>query len=46
MWNTKAANFGNNSQNYSQIAIASQLILSELIKLESDFIYDCVSLID
>ncbi|MBL1281211.1 MAG: transglycosylase SLT domain-containing protein [Fluviicola sp.] len=29
MWQNKAAQFGNNSQNYSQIALASQLIVSE-----------------
>ena len=29
MWQNKAAKFGNNSQNYSQIAMASQLIVLE-----------------
>tara|TARA_R110002072_G_scaffold303077_1_gene492902 strand:+ start:24087 stop:24986 length:900 start_codon:yes stop_codon:yes gene_type:complete len=32
MWQNKAAQFGNNSQNYSQIALASQLIVSEKMK--------------
>lgn len=31
MWHTKAAAFGNNSQNYSQLAIASQMILQDHI---------------
>ena len=29
MWQNKAAQFGNNSQNYSQLALASQLIAFE-----------------
>ena len=29
MWQNKAAQFGNNSQNYSQLALASQLIILE-----------------
>jgi len=29
MWQNTAAQFGNNSQNYSQLALASQLIISE-----------------
>lgn len=29
MWQTKAAQFGNNSQNYSQLALASQIIIDE-----------------
>jgi hypothetical protein len=31
MWQTKAASFGNNSQNYTQLALASQFILDELV---------------
>jgi hypothetical protein len=31
MWQTQAGNFGNNSQNYTQLALASQLVLSDLI---------------
>ncbi len=30
MWQNTAAQFGNNSQNYSQLALASQLIISEM----------------
>lgn len=44
MWTNTAANFGNNSQNYSQLALASQLILDELIHAESDYILDCAEL--
>ena len=43
MWQTTAANFGNNSQNYSQLAIASQLILHEIIYHNCDYILDCAS---
>ena len=32
MWQNKAAQFGNNSQNYSQLALASQLIILETTK--------------
>jgi hypothetical protein len=31
MWQTSAAGFGNNSQNYTQLALAAQLILNEMI---------------
>ena len=31
MWQNKAAGFGNCSQNYSQLAIASQLILHDMV---------------
>jgi hypothetical protein len=31
MWQTSAASFGNSSQNYSQLALASQLILSDMV---------------
>ncbi len=41
MWQTTAASFGNNSQNYSQLALASQLILHEKVHVESDYILDC-----
>jgi len=43
MWQTTAANFGNNSQNYSQLAIASQLILHDIIYHNCDYILDCAS---
>ncbi|MFT5582187.1 MAG: hypothetical protein ACI9G9_001452 [Psychromonas sp.] len=41
MWQNKAASFGNNSQNYSQLALASQLYLSELINTEGGLVYYC-----
>ncbi|MCH2225110.1 MAG: transglycosylase SLT domain-containing protein [Crocinitomicaceae bacterium] len=44
MWVNTAGNFGNNSQNYSQLALASQLILDELIHKDSEYILDCASL--
>lgn len=44
MWQNTAANFGNNSQNYSQLALASQLILHEMIHRECEYLLDCSSL--
>jgi hypothetical protein len=41
MWQNTAAGFGNNSQNYTQLALASQLILHELIYEQCEEIYDC-----
>jgi len=41
MWINSAANFGNNSQNYSQLALASQLILHEMVYEDCDYILDC-----
>lgn len=41
MWKTKAASFGNSSQNYSQVAIAAQLILNEIIYNRCESIYYC-----
>jgi len=43
MWQNTAANFGNNSQNYSQLALASQLILHEMVYESCDYLLDCVS---
>lgn len=43
MWQTSAADFGNNSQNYTQLALASQLILNELIYEHCDEIFSCVA---
>lgn len=43
MWNTTAASFGNNSQNYSQLALASQLILHDLVHQNSDCVLYCIS---
>lgn len=41
MWQNKAAGFGNNSQNYTQLALASQLILHEKVCTESEQMYYC-----
>lgn len=41
MWVNTAANFGNNSQNYTQLALASQLILHELVYERCEYIFDC-----
>ncbi|MCJ8292104.1 MAG: transglycosylase SLT domain-containing protein [Crocinitomicaceae bacterium] len=41
MWVNTAAQFGNNSQNYTQLALASQLILDEMIHAEYDYILRC-----
>lgn len=43
MWVNSAANFGNNSQNYTQLALASQLILHELVYERCDYIFSCIS---
>ena len=44
MWQTSAAGFGNNSQNYTQLALASQLILHEMIYEHCEEIFDCVAI--
>jgi len=41
MWINSAANFGNNSQNYTQLALASQLILDEMVKNDAEMILNC-----
>jgi hypothetical protein len=41
MWQTSAAGFGNNSQNYTQLALAAQLILHEMIYQQCDEIFHC-----
>ena len=43
MWQTTAGDFGNNSQNYTQLALASQLILHEMIYQQCEEIFDCVA---
>lgn len=43
MWQNTAASFGNNSQNYSQLALASQLILHEMVYQSCDYLFDCAS---
>lgn len=44
MWQTSAAGFGNNSQNYTQLALASQLILHEMIYEHCEEVFDCVAI--
>ena len=41
MWQNSAASFGNNSQNYTQLALAAQLILHEMIYNECQSVYRC-----
>lgn len=41
MWVNTAAQFGNNSQNYTQLALASQLILDEMVHAECYYILRC-----
>ncbi len=41
MWVNTAAQFGNNSQNYTQLALASQLILDDMIHSDCDYILRC-----
>jgi hypothetical protein len=43
MWTTSAASFGNNSQNYSQLILAAQLILNDMIYTECDDLIHCES---
>lgn len=46
MWITSAASFGNNSQNYSQLALASQLILHDIVHDSSNCVLYCTSSTD
>ena len=41
MWQTTAGNFGNNSQNYTQLALAATLILEELVQANYPHIVPC-----
>ena len=43
MWQTSAASFGNNSKNYTQLALASQIILNELVYQSGASIFDCLT---
>jgi len=43
MWQNTAASFGNNSQNYTQLALASQLILHDIVHANSDYVLKCSS---
>ncbi|MNU87841.1 hypothetical protein D3C71_776380 [compost metagenome] len=41
MWVTSAASFGNASQNYSQLALAAHIQLSQIIQRKGSPIYNC-----
>lgn len=41
MWQNTAGGFGNNSQNYSQLALAAQLILHDMVYEQCDEISSC-----
>lgn len=41
MWQTQFAGFKNASQNYSQVALASNIILSDIIAKKCDYYYEC-----
>jgi hypothetical protein len=41
MWHTSAASFGNSSQNYTQLALASQLILHEMVQGNCVKLFHC-----
>ena len=43
MWQNTGGGFGNNSQNYTQLALAAQLIIHDMIYKECDEISDCTS---
>jgi len=43
MWQNTAGGFGNNSQNYTQLALAAQLILHEMVYQQCDEITKCPS---
>jgi hypothetical protein len=41
MWQTEAGSFGNSSQNYSQLVIASQMILHEMVGQDCSKLFQC-----
>jgi len=41
MWQTSAGGFGNASQNYSQLVLASQLILHDMVSASSVSLFQC-----
>lgn len=43
MWQNTASGFGNNSQNYTQLALAAQLILHDMVYEQCDEISSCSS---
>ena len=42
IWHSQYGNFGNSSQNYSQLALASLLVLDDLIHQKCSAVEDCV----
>ncbi len=43
MWVTTAADFGNSSQNYSQLALAAHIQLANIIKEQACAVYRCIT---
>jgi hypothetical protein len=43
MWQTSAAGFGNASQNYSQLVLASHMIIHEMVGKQCTSLFDCAS---
>ena len=43
MWKTEAGAFGNSSQNYTQLVLASQLILSDLVGKDCEKLFSCTA---
>jgi hypothetical protein len=41
MWQNTAGGFGNNSQNYTQLALAAQIILHDMVYQQCDEITNC-----
>jgi hypothetical protein len=41
MWQTQAGKFGNASQNYSQVVLASQMILNEMVGNNCEKLFSC-----
>lgn len=41
MWQTQFAGFKNASQNYSQVALASNIILNRIVAEKCDYFYEC-----
>jgi hypothetical protein len=41
MWQSEWGGFKNASQNYSQVALASMIILNDMIEENSKYIYEC-----
>ncbi|MGV3631303.1 MAG: transglycosylase SLT domain-containing protein [Bacteroidota bacterium] len=41
MWKTEAGAFGNSSQNYTQLVLASQLILNDLVGKDCEKLFSC-----